>query len=441
MKTVIANVKVILEQGILEDGWVLLEGGVIRWIGTSRGARAAGEDAEPLEQHTAGVAGAPIEHHLAGVAGGPMEHHLADVAGGLTAQTIRAAEGFSVVDGCGRYLAPGFIDIHLHGGSGHDFMDATQEAFQGIADYHCAHGITSMLATTLAGEEGETLRMLRAFADYAPRIRNCNLLGVHLEGPYFSVSQRGAQDPGYITLPDRKQTLRFLETGCIKRMSMAPELPGAMELAGLLQEQGVLVSAGHTQADYDVIKTAAQAGFGLLTHLYSGMLGVHRKGPFRRGGAVEAGLLLDTLAVELIADGCHLPPCLLRLVRRCKKPENIILVSDAMRGAGLAEGSRTRLGSLEKGQEVLIEDGVAMLPDRTSFAGSIASGDRLIRTMRDWGQVPLYEAVAMMTANPARLLGIADRKGSIREGMDADLVLFDEDISVKAVWVSGRKVL
>ena len=392
MNTVITNVRVIGEHGILENGRVLMEDGVIRQVESC--CREGG----------------------------------------------RIPEGASIVDGGGRYLAPGFIDIHLHGGGGYDFMDASQEAFQGIADYHCAHGITSMLATTLAGEEGETLGMLRAFADCAPRIHSCNFLGVHVEGPYFSFGQRGAQDPRYITRPDREQTLRFLETGCVKRMSMAPELPGAMELGTFLQERGVLVSAGHTEADYDTVKTAASAGFRLLTHLYSGMLGVHRKGASRYGGAVEAGLLLDSLAVELIADGCHLPPCLLQLVRRCKKPESIILVSDAMRGAGLADGSRTRLGSLENGQEVLIEGGVAKLPDRTSFAGSIASGDRLVRTMRDLGQVPLYEAVAMMTANPARLLGIDDRKGSIREGMDADLVLLDEDITIKAVWVSGKKV-
>lgn len=421
MKTLIANVKVIQEQGILEDGWVVIEDGVIKQVGT---CGRAGEAAVGMK-NLAGSSGIHIEQ-LSVAEGVPME------------QILDAAEGFLVVDGGGQYLAPGFIDIHLHGGNGYDFMDAAQEAFQGIADYHSAHGITSMLATTLAGGEEETLRMLRAFVDYAPRVHSCNLLGVHLEGPYFNVGQRGAQDPRYITLPDREQTLRFLETGCIKRMSMAPELPGAMELGRYLQEQGVLVSAGHTEADYDTMNAAAEAGFRLLTHLYSGMLGVHRKGPFRYGGAVEAGLLLDSLAVELIADGCHLPPCLLKLVRRCKNPEDIILVSDAMRGAGLAEGSRIRLGSLEKGQEVLIEDGVAKLPDRTSFAGSVASGDRLVRTMRDMGQAPLYEAVAMITANPARLLGIDGRKGCIREGMDADLVLFDEDISVKSVWVSGR---
>lgn len=394
MKTLIINVNVVLEKGILENGRVAFEDGVI----------------------------------------------LKVESGNLHDEAMAPSEEVSVIDGEGKYLAPGFIDIHLHGGNGYDFMDASKEAFQAIGDYHSSHGITSMLATTLAGEEEETLKMLRAFVQYAPGVKSCNLLGVHLEGPYFNVEQRGAQDPKYITMPDKEQACRYLETGCIKRISMAPELPGAMELGSYLKGRGVLVSAGHTQADYDTIKAAADSGFRLLTHLYSGMLGVHRKGPFRYGGAVEAGLLLDSLAVELIADGCHLPSCLLQLVYRCKNVKDIILITDAMRGAGLAEGSITRLGSLKKGQEVIIEDGVAKLPDKSSFAGSVSSGDRLIRNMRDLGGAPLYEAVAMMTINPARVLGIDGRKGSIRKGMDADLVLFNEDVSVKAVWVSGRKV-
>lgn len=396
-RTVIYNVKLVRELDILDHAWVELENGLI----TRVGAQEKGDKTD--------WSGSP--------------------------------ERFLAIDGCGQYLAPGFIDIHLHGGCGYDFMDGTQEAFQGIADYHCAHGITSMLATTLAGEEKETLRALQAFADYAPRIRSCNLLGVHLEGPYFAMGQRGAQDPNYITMPDREQTKRYLETGCIKRISMAPELPGAMELGSYLNEQGVLVSAGHTQADYDTMKAAVDAGFSLLTHMYSGMLGVHRRGPYRYGGAVEAGLLLDDLNVELIADGCHLPGCLLRLVRRCRRTRDIILVTDAMRGAGLLDGAHTRLGSLEKGQEVVIENGVAMTQDHTSFAGSVASGDRLIRTMCRLGEVPLNEAVAMMSVNPARLLGIDAHKGSIKEGMDADLVLFDENITVSSVWVCGRKVV
>ncbi|MBO5069533.1 MAG: N-acetylglucosamine-6-phosphate deacetylase [Roseburia sp.] len=393
MRTVITNVKAVLEQEVRENMQVILEDGKIKTIGQ-------------LEKTYPGQL-------------------LAD----------------EIFDGGGQYLAPGLIDIHLHGGAGYDFMDAAPEAFQKIADYHSAHGITSMLATTLAGEEQETLAVLQAFMQYAPGIHNCNLLGVHLEGPYFSQSQRGAQDPKYIVPPEMEQCKRFLETGCVKRISLAPELPGALELGDYLKSLGIVVSAGHTEADYDMIRKASRHGYSLLTHLYSGMQGVHRKGPFRYGGAVEAGLLLDEMAVEVIADGCHLPECLLKLIYKCKGSGKMILITDAMRGAGLSEGEHTVLGSLTKGQQVVIEKGVAMMPDGTSFAGSVASGDRLLRTMRDIAGVPLPEAVAMMTRNPARLLGIEDRKGSLRPGMDGDLILFDEDIRIKAVWVAGRKVV
>lgn len=390
MKTLITNVKVVQEKEILENAWVQIADGKILAVGKS------GEEDAAVRTH---------------------------------------AE--CIIDGRGLYLSPGLIDIHLHGGNGYDFMDGTGEAFHGIADYHSAHGITSILATTLAGEEGETLAALNAFCQYAPEVKNCNLLGVHLEGPYFNRNQRGAQDPKYIIAPDAKQCAKFLETGCVKRISMAPELEGALKLGEELAKKGIVVSAGHTEADFDMVREASMHGYSLLTHLYSGMLGVHRKGPFRFGGAVEAGLLLEDMMVEVIADGCHLPECLLKLIRKCKGSEGMILISDAMRGAGLAEGERTRLGSLEKGQEVIIEDGVAKMPDRTSFAGSIASGDRLIRTMRELAGVPLYEAIAMMTVNPAKLLGIADRKGSVFPGMDADLILFDENINMQAVWVNG----
>ncbi len=345
-----------------------------------------------------------------------------------------------ILDAEENYLAPGLIDLHLHGGNGYDFMDGTKEAIHEIAGYHSSHGITSMLATTLAGEQEETCQALRAFAEYAPEVKTCHLLGVHLEGPYFNRNQRGAQDSAYLVNPDRKQCEKLIETGCVRRISLAPELPGALEMGEWLAGKGILVSAGHTEADYDMIEAASKHGFDMLTHLYSGMLGVHRKGLFRYGGAVEAGLLLDNLWVEVIADGCHLPGCLLRLVHKCKGSRNMILITDAMRGAGLPEGAYTRLGSVEKGQEAVIEDGVAKLADRSSFAGSIASGDRLIRTMREQAGVPLYEAVAMMTANPARLLGMEKQKGSLKPGMDSDFILFDENITMKAVWTGGRNV-
>lgn len=408
MRTVITNVKAVLEHEIRKAVRVVLEDGKIKEIEWER--KKCQERSLACEEPD---------------------------SGSQTSNGETIAD--EVFDGGGQYLAPGLIDIHLHGGNGYDFMDAVPEAFHRIADYHSAHGITSMLATTLAGDERETLAALKAFARYAPDVHNCNLLGVHLEGPYFSQGQRGAQDPRYIMPPDLEQCKRFLETGCVKRVSLAPELPGALALGDYLSGLGIIVSAGHTEADYDMIRKASEHGFNLLTHLYSGMLGVHRKGPFRYGGAVEAGLLMDELAVEIIADGCHLPECLLKLIYKCKGSENIVLVTDAMRGAGMREGTHTVLGSRKKGREVVIEKGVAMMPDGTSFAGSVASGDRLLRVMRDVAGIPLPEAVAMMTRNPARLLGLEERKGGLKPGMDGDLILFDEDIRIKAVWVAGRK--
>lgn len=399
MKWLIWNVRLVLETEIKKNGWILFEGD----SGSGK-IIAIGEGTESMEYGNA----------------------------------LKRAE--RLVDGGDNYLSPGLIDLHLHGGCGFDFMDGTEEAFREIAAYHSTHGITSMLATTLAGAEEETMEVLRAFTKYAPSIDTCNLLGVHLEGPYFSKSQCGAQNPAFIVNPDRKQCERFIETGCVKRISLAPELPGALEMGKALADRGILVSAGHTDADYDMVEEASRHGYRLLTHLYSGMKGVHRKGAFRYGGAVEAGLVLDNMAVEVIADGCHLPGCLLQLVYKCKGNRKMILITDAMRGAGLPEGSCTKLGSLEQGQEVIIEDGVAKMPDRTSFAGSIASGDRLIRTMRDLTGVPLQEIVAMMTANPAKLLGLEERKGKLQPGMDSDLIMFDEEINIRAVWTGGKCV-
>jgi len=176
-------------------------------------------------------------------------------------------------------------------------------------------------------------------------------------------------------------------------------------------------------------------GYALVTHLYSGMIGVHRREAYRFGGLVEAALLLDGLTAEIIADNCHLPECLLKLIYKCKGKDGIILTSDAMRGAGLPNGAITKLGSLALGQDVIIEDDVAKLPDRSAFAGSVASGDRLIRTMVQVAGVPLVEAIGMMTINPARLLGLSDKIGDVREGMEADLIVFDEDIYIKHVMV------
>ena len=343
-----------------------------------------------------------------------------------------------IIDAEGNYLSAGFIDTHIHGGNGHDFMDASKDAVHGIADYHSKHGVTSMLAASVAAGDKETEAMLEAYLKYADEVKSCNYLGVHLEGPYFNVEQCGAQDPKYIISPQKEHYTKLLNYDCVKRMSVAPELDGALELGDYLREKGIIASIAHSNADYDQVVNAEKHGYNSVTHLYSGTSGVHRRNAFRYGGIIEAGLLLDNLYAEIIADGCHLPECLLKLIYKCKGREKIILTSDAMRGAGYKEGDSMVIGNSDKGQRVIIEDGVAKLPDRSAFAGSIASGDRLVRTMIKLAEVPLVDAVYMMTATPSELLGISDRKGKIKAGMDADIIIFDENINIIHTMVMGR---
>ncbi len=342
-----------------------------------------------------------------------------------------------VVDLEGAYLAPGIIDTHVHGGGGSDFMDGTEEAFRNIANHHNSHGVTSLLATTLAGDTNETANTLDVFCKCAPKITNCNLLGVHLEGPYFSMNQKGAQDPKFIKNPDMKEVELFLSYGCVKRWSIAPELDGAMELGKSLSAKGIIVSAAHTDASFDTIEEASKNGYTLMTHLYSGMSGVHIANCKRHAGAIEAGLYFDSLTAETICDGVHLPDGILKLIYKCKGRDKIILTSDAMRGAGLPENTVTKLGSLTKGQEVLIKNGVANRMDMKAFAGSVASGDRLIRTELNATGLPIWEVIGMATLNPARLLGIDNRKGKIEKGYDADLVALTPDIYTKLTMVNG----
>lgn len=348
------------------------------------------------------------------------------------------AEDAEVIDLGGDWLTAGLIETHAHGGGGYDFMDGTAEAFEGIAKHHNEHGVTSMLATTLAGKTEETENSLKIFCETQSKIKCCNMLGVHLEGPYFSLEQKGSQDPRFIKDPDRRELDLFLSYGCVKRVSMAPELNGAMEAGRYLADQGVIVSAAHTNASFDEMEEASRNGFTLTTHLYSGMSGVHIANCKRHAGAIEAGLCLDALCAETICDGVHLPDGILRLIYKCKGRDNIILTSDASRGSGLPEGTVIKLGSLENGLDALILNGVANRPDMKAFAGSVASGDRLLRTELNAVGIPMWEVVGMATVNPARLLGIGDRKGRIAIGYDADLAVFTKDVYTRMTVVNGE---
>ena len=346
---------------------------------------------------------------------------------------------YAVVDAAGQYVSPGFIDLHSHGGGGLDFLEGTTEAFLGAAEMHARHGTTAMCPTTLSGDPEETKTVCQVYRAAKAAGPACAFLGLHLEGPYFAVSQKGAQDERYIRNPSRTDYESLLDA-CpdIVRWSAAPELEGAMEFGRVLRQRGVTPSIGHTDADFDTAAQALENGYTTVTHLYSCMPGVHRKNAYRIAGTIEAALYFDAFTVEVIADGCHLPAALLKFIYKCKGADRICVVTDSMRGAGMPEGP-TILGSLKRGTDAIIEDGVAKMPDRLAFAGSVATMDRLVRNMVQLADVPLYEAVIMASATPARVLGCTDR-GRLVEGNIADVVLLDETLHVTRTISAGKTV-
>lgn len=345
------------------------------------------------------------------------------------------------IDAKGKYITPGFVDIHVHGGGGHDFMDGTETAFLKIAALHAKYGTTSMLPTTLSASPEELIQTLNAYETANKKNSDgAQFLGMHLEGPYFAMAQRGAQDPRYIRDPDPVEYAEILSRfSSIKRWSAAPELKGAIEFGRYMKSHGVLPAVAHTDAIYEDVLVAFENGFTLATHLYSGMSGVTRKNAFRYAGVIESAFIIDEMDVEIIADGIHLPPPLLKLVYKIKGADRTALITDAMRAAGMPPGE-SMLGSLHNGLKVIVEDGVAKLPDRASFAGSVATADRLIRSMVFAADVPLLDAIKMITSTPARILGVSNRKGSLVAGKDADIVIFDDNINIEMTIIAGKIV-
>ncbi|WP_160069747.1 N-acetylglucosamine-6-phosphate deacetylase [Sphingobacterium bovisgrunnientis] len=386
-KLLLYNGRLITEKGILESAYCFIEGGIIKDYGVG---------------------------------------------------IIEVCEGTTRINVENKYISAGFIDIHIHGGGGYDFMDADIESFLGVANTHIKYGTTSMCPTTLTADSEHLEKVLAVYEQ--ANLQNANgskFLGLHLEGPYFAINQRGAQDPKYIRNPDYKEYSRIVEMSPhIIRWSAAPELLGALEFGDFLTERGIIAAFAHTEALYDDIKLAFDHGYRLATHFYSAMLGVTRKNAHRYAGAVEACYLIEEMDVEVIADGVHLPRPLLELIYKIKGADRIVLITDAMRAAG-TQVNKSILGSLQDGIDVIVEDGVAKLVDRSAFAGSIATANLLVRTFLQNTKASLPEVIKMITVNPARIMKLAHRKGLIESGYDADVVVFDENIDVYLSIVEG----
>ena len=363
-----------------------------------------------------------------------------DTITAVSEKNIEATDSVEI-DAVGKYVSPGFIDIHVHGGGGHDFMDSTETAFLKIAETHAQYGTTSMLPTTLTGSKEDILKTLAVYEEVNSKNKTgSQFLGMHLEGPYLAMNQRGAQDPRYIRDPDPEEYTEIINnSSCIKRWSAAPELKGAIEFGKYVKAKGILPAIAHTDAIYEEAAEAFANGFTLATHFYSAMSGVTRRNAFRYAGVIETAYLIDEMDVEIIADGAHLPAPLLKLIYKIKGTDHTTLITDAMRAAG-TDVKESVLGNINNGLNVIIEDSVAKLPDRSSFAGSIATADRLVRTMISLAEIPLTDAIKMITATPARILGISGRKGDLSVGKDADIILFDDGINIEMTIIKGRIV-
>lgn len=346
-----------------------------------------------------------------------------------------------VVDASGLYVSPGFIDIHTHGAGGADFMDGTVDAYLTAARMHAIHGTTLLYPTTLTCSDEVLYRSFEVYRGAcAANKKGARFGGIHLEGPYFSPAQAGAQDPRYLRNPRPEEYCAILDA-CpdIKRWSFSPELEGAADFAAELHRRGVLASIGHTNASFEQCDAAYRAGATHMTHFFSCMSTIVRRNSYRFAGVLEYGYYQDGMSLEIIGDGIHVPSTLLHMILKIRGVDSIALVTDSMRAAGMPDGIY-KLGDLVTGQDVVVEDGVAKLMDRSAFAGSVATTDRLVRTLMRDGGCTLLQAVQMASANPARFMGIQDRKGSIEPGKDADILLFDGDIRIKRTIILGKTV-
>ena len=348
------------------------------------------------------------------------------------------------IDVGGRFLAPGFVDIHVHGGAGSDFMDATPADIETVFRYHAAHGTTSLCPTTATAALDEILTALEALEHYRSGTQEFGrALGAHIEGPYLAMTKRGCHLPEFVRNPEEREWKQILERGPVASMTLAPELPGARQLVEELHRRGSNANAGHSEALYHEIDAAADWGVRHVTHLYCAMTDAMNNrwrgtaNP-RSGGIVEAVYLDDRLSSELITDGKHLSPEMLKLAFRNKGYEKLAIVTDAMRGAGMPDGVYT-FGP-RHGMQAVVKNGQARIPDGTALASSVFPMNEMVRVFREMVQCPLWQAVRMASLTPAEIVGRGDEIGSLAPGKLADFLIIDDQVKVYATYLGGREL-
>ncbi len=355
---------------------------------------------------------------------------------------VKVPKKAEVIDASGKVVVPGFIDIHTHGGGGRSLMEGTYEAVDEISKFFAEHGTTGFLSTLLGLKE-DMLKAAKATKTAMDRgTKGAEVLGIHLEGPSFSPKKPGAADPRWLRRPDIREFDRIMResNNAVKLVTIAPELDGALEFIKHITRRGVVASVGHSYATYDQVLKGIKAGISHACHTYNAMRGLHHREP----GVVGAVLSRDELTAELIADGHHVSPPAMKILVRCKGIDKVILITDSTRLAGMPEGEYTWMG-----QKVIVKGGMCVLPrppvsgalaEKVTLAGSIATMNEDVKNMVELVGVTLQEAIRMASVNPARRIGVYDRKGSLEVGKDADLAMVDDQLNVYMTMVRGRIV-
>ena len=341
------------------------------------------------------------------------------------------------------YIAPGFIDIHNHGALQHDYMEATEETFSIVSKYLAAHGVTAAQCATVSAPLSQLQSFLAAYRQYQAQPREgCRYVGVHIEGPYIAPAAKGAHPLETLLTPEKDGYGWILENSdIIGEVTVAPELPGMPQMIRDLTEKGIVISGGHDASEPQDVEAAAQAGMTHCTHIYCAMSTLHKTNGQRVHGLCEYAMTHDTITAEMIADNHHVPPLLAKMIHKAKGADKVCIVSDAISPAGLPESDQIySLGTGDDCTRVRVEDGVAMVEDRSCYAGSIQALDQMVRNLVKDAQIPLVDAIRMATLTPAQVIGIDGECGSIAAGKRADLCLLDKNLEVVKTVIAGKVV-